>query len=560
MTIPMRDLASPTPWERSMQRSRRRRAITPDARKRLNRRRRASTALTTLMVAGPAGQILAGVTGQGTRALAASPVDRAIGGEVGGLMLLKVGSTGAAVEAVQERLRVPADGIYGPVTERAVRDFQSRSGILIDGVVGPVTWTELFGLERAAASAGTSQGAVAVVVRELEPGEAARGASARASAVGEAQTRPAVQRTAGDREAAEPQTEPGAPGGVEPGPDAGEKAPAGDDVQATPPTPSEPAPPAATTCATLRLASPVRGVRTSPFGPRWGRSHDGVDIAAAMGTAVRAAECGVVTTRGVQGGYGNMVCVKHSARFETCYAHLSSFAVNAGQTVRRGQVIGYVGCTGSCTGPHLHFETRVDGQARNPDTYLGGAAVPGKPTVRPAPRARAAKATSRQSSRSGWQPARTAVGGAPAARTAKPAPSPQAADPPSVEAAAPVVSPAPVPSAPEQVGTAAPAAPVTEPAPAPVAPQPVVEETPAPMVAEQVPEPVPAEPQAAAPVGAPPEPAPVEAGPVAEPEAAPPVEAEPIAQPEDIATAPEEVPAPEAEAQTEAPAPEPSTP
>lgn len=553
-----------------MQRSRRRRAITPEARKRVNRRRRASTALSTLMVAGPAGQILAGVTGQGTRALAASPVDRAIGGEVGGVMLLKVGSTGAAVEAVQERLRVPADGIYGPVTERAVRDFQSRSKILIDGVVGPVTWTELFGLERAAASAGTSQGAVAVVVRELEPGQAARGASARAPAAGETQTRPAVQRTAGHGEGAEPRAEPGAPQRVESAPDSVEKAPDGDTV-AAPPARSEPAPPAATTCTTLRLASPVRGVRTSPFGPRSGRNHDGVDIAAAMGTAVRAAECGVVTTRGVQGGYGNMVCVKHSARFETCYAHLSSFAINAGQTVRRGQVIGYVGCTGSCTGPHLHFETRVDGQARNPDPYLAGAAVPGKPTVRPAPRAQAAKATSRQSSRSGWRPARTAVGGAPAARTAKPAPSPQAADPgASVETAAPVASPAPVPSAPHQVGAAAPAAPVAEPAPVPVAPQPVVEETPAPVVTESAPAPVAAEAPAVALVEAAPGPAPVQAEPGTEPETAPPVEAEPIeetAPPEDIATPPEEVPTPpeevpppEAEAQTEAPAPGPSTP
>ncbi|HEX6011679.1 MAG TPA: M23 family metallopeptidase, partial [Geminicoccaceae bacterium] len=110
----------------------------------------------------------------------------------------------------------------------------------------------------------------------------------------------------------------------------------------------------------------------------WGRNHDGIDIAAPTGTPVRAAACGTVSLAGQQSGYGNMVCITHTSQFSTCYAHLSRFGVTDGARVTQGQVIGYVGCTGSCTGPHLHFETRVGGQAQDPRTYLNGGAIPGK--------------------------------------------------------------------------------------------------------------------------------------------------------------------------------------
>ena len=112
----------------------------------------------------------------------------------------------------------------------------------------------------------------------------------------------------------------------------------------------------------------MKGTQTSPFGPRWGRNHDGVDIAAPTGTAIRAAACGSVSFAGQQSGYGNIVCITHTSQFSTCYAHMSRFAVTQGAQVRQGQVIGYVGCTGSCTGPHLHFETRVNGQAQTRST------------------------------------------------------------------------------------------------------------------------------------------------------------------------------------------------
>ena len=94
-----------------------------------------------------------------------------------------------------------------------------------------------------------------------------------------------------------------------------------------------------------------------------------MDIAAPTGTPVHAAACGTVSLAGQQSGYGNIVCVTHTSQFSTCYAHLSRFGVSNGAQVQQGQVIGYVGCTGSCTGPHLHFETRVNGQAQNPTTY-----------------------------------------------------------------------------------------------------------------------------------------------------------------------------------------------
>ena len=114
---------------------------------------------------------------------------------------------------------------------------------------------------------------------------------------------------------------------------------------------------------------PVNGPIVSPFGPRWGRMHEGVDIAVPSGTPVRAAKSGRVVQAGVMGGYGNIVCVDHGGT-QTCYAHLSGFSTSAGASVSQGQVVGSSGCTGSCTGPHVHFEVRIGGSAVNPAGYL----------------------------------------------------------------------------------------------------------------------------------------------------------------------------------------------
>lgn len=114
------------------------------------------------------------------------------------------------------------------------------------------------------------------------------------------------------------------------------------------------------------LAWPVQGTITSKFGPRWGSYHRGVDIGAASGTPIIAADSGMVVFAGWNGGYGNLVKIAHGSNMQTWYAHLSKFAVSTGQEVKKGDVIGYVGSTGVSTGPHLHFEVHVDGVANDP--------------------------------------------------------------------------------------------------------------------------------------------------------------------------------------------------
>ena len=118
------------------------------------------------------------------------------------------------------------------------------------------------------------------------------------------------------------------------------------------------------------LIWPVRGPVTSEYGPRWGRMHEGIDISAPTGTPIRAAKAGEVIFVGQQGGYGNMTLIDHGGGFVTAYPHQSRFGTSEGASVAQGEVIGYVGCSGSCTGPHLHFETRVNSSAQNPRRYL----------------------------------------------------------------------------------------------------------------------------------------------------------------------------------------------
>ena len=118
------------------------------------------------------------------------------------------------------------------------------------------------------------------------------------------------------------------------------------------------------------LTWPVSGTVTSGFGPRWGRQHNGIDIAANTGTSVASAGSGTVIAAGFSGGFGQRVLVDHGGGLVTLYAHLNSINVTTGQSVSAGSSIGTVGCTGSCTGPHLHFETRVGGVAYDPYNYL----------------------------------------------------------------------------------------------------------------------------------------------------------------------------------------------
>jgi murein DD-endopeptidase MepM/ murein hydrolase activator NlpD len=114
---------------------------------------------------------------------------------------------------------------------------------------------------------------------------------------------------------------------------------------------------------------PVNGSVVSGFGMRWGRMHEGIDIAAPTGTQIRAAASGSISLAGTSGGYGNYTCLSHGGGLSTCYAHQSQILVSGG-SVAQGQTIGLVGCTGHCYGPHLHFEVRVGGQAVDPLGYL----------------------------------------------------------------------------------------------------------------------------------------------------------------------------------------------
>jgi murein DD-endopeptidase MepM/ murein hydrolase activator NlpD len=118
------------------------------------------------------------------------------------------------------------------------------------------------------------------------------------------------------------------------------------------------------------LMWPVSGPVTSPFGWRWGRMHEGIDIGVPTGTPIGAAAAGTVIYSGWMGGYGNLVVIDHGGGLSTAYGHQSSIAVSVGQSVAQGQVIGYVGCTGHCFGPHLHFEVRINGTPVDPLGYL----------------------------------------------------------------------------------------------------------------------------------------------------------------------------------------------
>jgi len=127
---------------------------------------------------------------------------------------------------------------------------------------------------------------------------------------------------------------------------------------------------ATVTRSSAGLIWPVNGPITSPFGWRWGRLHQGIDIGANTGTPIKAAAAGTVIYCGWESGYGNLVVIDHGGNLATAYGHQSAIAVTCGQRVSQGQVIGYVGCTGECTGPHLHFEVRIDGNPVDPMGYL----------------------------------------------------------------------------------------------------------------------------------------------------------------------------------------------
>ena len=122
------------------------------------------------------------------------------------------------------------------------------------------------------------------------------------------------------------------------------------------------------------IIGPIRssfGQREDPItGNGEGEFHTGIDISAPMGTPIRATADGVVKSAAMENGYGREVIIDHGHNLETCYAHMSGFTVMAGQTVVKGQVIGYVGMSGRTTGAHLHYEVRIGNTPVNPHKYL----------------------------------------------------------------------------------------------------------------------------------------------------------------------------------------------
>lgn len=131
-----------------------------------------------------------------------------------------------------------------------------------------------------------------------------------------------------------------------------------------------------TTSAPGALSWPVSGTITSPFGYRRNpfgggmEFHQGLDIAAPMGTTITAAASGTVISAGWYGGYGNYILIDHGGGMATGYGHCSQIFVSVGQQVQKGQAIGAVGSTGASTGPHVHFEVRINGKPVDPAAYL----------------------------------------------------------------------------------------------------------------------------------------------------------------------------------------------
>ncbi|MBD7912594.1 peptidoglycan DD-metalloendopeptidase family protein [Clostridium cibarium] len=119
------------------------------------------------------------------------------------------------------------------------------------------------------------------------------------------------------------------------------------------------------------LEHPTRGgTITSVFGERWGKKHNGIDIAHKSGDPVYCAFDGIVKECGYVSGYGNKILIEHEGNIQTVYAHLSSFETRIGAQVKKGDIIGRVGSTGNSTGPHLHFEVRANGVPIDPQCYI----------------------------------------------------------------------------------------------------------------------------------------------------------------------------------------------
>jgi len=439
-----RDLSSFEIWEISLARSRRRRDMAERQRKAAPKTKGAAAAMSAALLVSPVLPLAsAGAQSDGSGP-ASAPPNRSP--DIGGVIVER-GDVGGTVAEVQRKVGVDDDGIFGAITERAVGDFQARSGLERTGVVDVTTWKALFraSVSFVQADSAAAKRIVAQLPRRPQAPKRQSGAGG------------GPPSAAGGSQSA-------APSAAEPGRSTRAPAPAA-------PAPAAPASPGSGVCGG-KIVSPVRGTVTSRFGD--GRNHEGVDIAAPVGTVVRAAACGTVSLADSQSGYGNIICVEHSSSFSTCYAHLSQMNVRQGTYVNVGQVIGRVGMTGRTSGPHLHFETRVSGRAQDPAPYLGGArSIPGEPQARTSRAATAPKARTAARAPAAAQdpthapqsvalqaPAPPAPAPEPAPPADAPAPQqpPPAAGPAAAATSPPAADAAPTPPAPPSTAAAAPGA------------------------------------------------------------------------------------------------------
>jgi peptidase M23-like protein/putative peptidoglycan binding protein len=279
-------------------------------------------------------------------ALLAMPAERASAGDAK-VAALQVAMTGEGLYPH------PVDGVMGPWTQGAVRNFQASHGLTVDGAAGPQTRAALGkrGGPRLGArpmhegQRGWDVAALQFLLhsRGFEPGGFDGGFGPN--------TARAVQSYQG---AAHLDAD-----GVA-GPTTLDALRGGQVITATPGDP-------------VRFLRPVPGAVTDGFGWVSGRWHTGLDFPEPKGTPVHAAGVGVVSFAGLNtGGYGNLVVITHRLGFESWYAHMSSIAASVGQSVQGGTTIGYVGSTGFSTGPHLHFEVRQYGTPIDPTPRLLG--------------------------------------------------------------------------------------------------------------------------------------------------------------------------------------------
>jgi hypothetical protein len=354
-----RDLGSAVLWERSLHRSQGRRERARRARRNAPRHKGVTLAAGAAIFASPVLAPLAASASSARPGVTKTEVAEkaAVSGDT--TALLSYGDTGDAVMAVQHELSILEDGIFGPQTEAAVKSWQRGQGLAATGIVDARTWASLFQAkvlfydDAATSSSSTSSSSSSVPVSYT-------GSTDEPEATGgpDLADRVEVKDEITDTSSSAPSTTEGSAPAPEAAPESTPLSTGGDG------------------CSTNgHIVAPVSGgTITGNFGEdRGDHAHSGTDIAVPTGTTVRAADCGTVSISGEESGYGQMVCIQHAGETTTCYAHLSERDVSVSEYVKAGQKIGEVGCTGNCTGPHVHFEVRQNGTATDAAPYLAGA-------------------------------------------------------------------------------------------------------------------------------------------------------------------------------------------